>query len=271
MLQREYELASKNRGPKWNQLTRFFDAIDPQKSAFLIMNWDTVVEARIEALYGDKVDFTYTGDSVAANFPSAGDRIVARNISGFPRLHVIKMHGSTNWLYCDNCRKLFWLPAVDVLTVAQQALSDEEWMKIRKVVGGREYEGSRWKCCYCKNVRLGGRIATFSYRKSLDFPMFQKSWFQAEKALRQASTWVFLGYSLPSADYEFKYFLKRIQLSRQVIPEYFVVTYGGQGAKNLTYQNYQRFFGRRIRVGESCFLEGMDNEVIGRLEELYRS
>ena len=85
MLQREFELASKNRGPKWNQLTRFFEAIDPQKSAFLIMNWDTVVEARLEALCGDRVDFTYTGDSVAANFPLSGNRIVTRNVSGLPR------------------------------------------------------------------------------------------------------------------------------------------------------------------------------------------
>jgi hypothetical protein len=48
MLQREYEVASKSRGVSWKRLTHFFDAIDPETSAFVIMNWDTVVEAYLE-------------------------------------------------------------------------------------------------------------------------------------------------------------------------------------------------------------------------------
>lgn len=73
-----------------------------------------------------------------------------------------------------------WLqPSVPHPAKTQQAVSDQEWKNIRKVVGGPEYIGSKWECSYCKKVRLGGRIATFSYRKSLDFLMFQKSWFQA--------------------------------------------------------------------------------------------
>ncbi len=269
MLQSEYERARKDRDPKWNQMTAFFDAVKPEKSAFVIMNWDTVVEARLEERYGGRVAFNYTGDSVAAGFPPSGNRIGKRNIRGFTRVHVIKMHGSTNWLYCDNCRKLFWVPTADVLKVAEQAVSGDEWSKIREKVGGLERVGGHWKCCYCEDVRLGGRIATFSYRKGLDFPMFQKSWFQAEKALRGAKTWVFIGYSLPSADYEFKYFLKRIQLSRSDRPEYLLVTDGKPGVENPTYQNYQRFLGRRIKIGENCYFSGIDWKVIAKVKTIY--
>jgi hypothetical protein len=269
MLHSEYERASKSRGLKWTQLKAFFNAIDPEKSAFVIMNWDTVVEARLEERYLGKVAFNYTGDSVAARFPATGDRIVERDVSDFSRVDLIKMHGSTNWLYCDNCRTLFWVPITDVLKVAEQAVSDDEWKKIREIVGGPEHAGWDWKCCHCKNVRLGGRIATFSYRKSLDFPMFQKSWFRAERALRRAKTWVFIGYSLPAADYEFKYFLKRIELSRSARPEYILVTYGDPGIENNTYRNYQRFFGRGIKIKENCFFSGIDKNVIARLKTIY--
>ncbi len=33
-----------------------------------------------------------------------------------------------------------------------------------------------------------------TYRKALDFPMFQHSWYSAEKALRSAGRWIFIGY-----------------------------------------------------------------------------
>ena len=35
--------------------------------------------------------------------------------------------------------------------------------------------------------------------------MFQKSWFSAEKLLLAAENWIFISYSLPAADFEFKY------------------------------------------------------------------
>ena len=36
--------------------------------------------------------------------------------------------------------------------------------------------------------------------------MFQKSWFSAERLLRNAKNWIFIGYSLPAADFEFTFF-----------------------------------------------------------------
>jgi hypothetical protein len=267
MLQRQYEVSSNRKDVKWNQLTQLFDAIEPERSAFVVMNWDTVAEAHLERRCGGPVNFNYTGDSIAADFPSTGDRIVERDTKPSTRVRVIKMHGSVDC--CDNCRRLFWFPPADVVKVANQAVSDAEWRSIRRAVGGPLYTGSKWKCPRCENVRLGGRIATFSYRKSLDFPMFQKSWFQAESVLRQARTWVFIGYSLPSADYEFKYFLKRIQLSQRPLPEYMLVAYGGKGTDNPTYRNYERFFGRGIKVGKNCFLDGINKRVVAQIEKLY--
>jgi hypothetical protein len=76
--------------------------------------------------------------------------------------------------------------------------------------------------------------------------MFQKSWLAAEELLRLATRWVCIGYSLPAADYEFKYLLKRTQLSRRTPPEIVVVSGGTERDVRLTYENYRKLFGRSI-------------------------
>ena len=48
--------------------------------------------------------------------------------------------------------------------------------------------------------------------------MYDQSWQTAERLLREAKNWIFIGYSLPAADYEFKLLLKRVQLSRKAKP-----------------------------------------------------
>jgi len=113
-------------------------------------------------------------------------------------------------------------------------------------------------------VPLSTRLATFTYLKALDFPMFQKSWFFAEKLLRRAQRWIFIGYSLPSADYEFKYLLKRVQLSRKKEPEIIVITKSSSSGDDSTYTNYQRFFGR-IVIKSNYFADGVSSEAIRSL------
>jgi hypothetical protein len=90
--------------------------------------------------------------------------------------------------------------------------------------------------------------------------MFEKSWLSAERLLRGADKWVFIGYSLPAADYEFKHLLKRVQLSRKVPPQFVVIT-GGSDCHN-TYLNYQRFFGRDIKENENFFPDGLSPRAI---------
>ncbi len=120
------------------------------------------------------------------------------------------------------------------------------------------------RCLCSEEVALGTRIATFSYRKALDFPMFQKSWFAAEELLRSASKWVFIGYSLPAADYEFKYLLKRTQLSRQKQPGFIIVSGGTKGDVRRAYDNYHKFFGRTVNK-LSFFSSGLTQEAVAAI------
>ena len=120
---------------------------------------------------------------------------------------------------------------------------------------------TKLRCLCSEKVELGTRIATFSYRKALEFGMFQKSWFAAEELLRTAESWVFVGYSLPPADFEFKYLLKRVQLSRAQKPRLVVISGGGNSEIERTYSNYQRFFGRTVN-SNTFFSKGLDGHAV---------
>lgn len=96
--------------------------------------------------------------------------------------------------------------------------------------------------------------------------MFQKSWFSAERLLRSAKNWIFIGYSLPAADFEFKYLLKRVQLSRRDPPNFAAVS--GGDLSDRAYQHYQRFFGREIRKGENFFGHGLDKRALAHISGL---
>jgi hypothetical protein len=111
-------------------------------------------------------------------------------------------------------------------------------------------------------VPLTTRIATFSFLKALDFPMFERSWLSAERLLRSAEKWVFIGYSLPGADYEFKHLLKGVQLSRRQPPEFVVITGESETDSEYTYLNYQRFFGGDVKKDENFIRDGLSQRAI---------
>ncbi len=250
MLDERFNNAKYLTSHEFQDLSEFFKKIDSDRTAFICMNWDTVIERMIQRVKGIN-SFNYGCAALPASFPKKRGAIKqAKKTTGLGSLRIVKMHGSTNWLYCDNCRQLYWFDPKDSPEIAKQ-LCDEN---------NSSNTPPYWECPECTGVRLTTRMATFSYLKALDFPMFQRSWLTAEDILRNASKWVFIGYSLPAADYEFKHFLKRIQMSRKKTPDFVVVTKGPNSRD--TYLNYQRFFGRGIGKRTNFFKNGLDATAI---------
>ena len=217
MLDEQFSEAELGERPEWAKLTNFFKAIDVKRASFISINWDTVIERRLAELQNVR-HFDYRCGAVEATFPRRGN--IVRTQSRLPNaglVPLVKIHGSVNWLYCDNCRQLYWFSADDAIPVAMQLLTPREGKDLAPTSVG---DCAKWKCQNCTHVSLTTRIATFSFLKALDFPMFEKSWLSAEQILRQSTKWIFIGYSLPAADYEFKHLLKRVQLSRMKPPEF---------------------------------------------------
>lgn len=192
--------------------------------------------------------------------------VTLTKVVGSPVLTLMKVHGSINWLYCDNCQLLFWCRPEEASRIASLLPSDRDWEILNELAAiDKDSERVRRVCPQCRGDSLSTRVATFSFRKALDFPMFRKSWDAAEHILSQTHTWTFIGYSLPQADSEFKHLLKRIQLSRRRKPRIALVTGGGLAASKSTRENYHRLFGSALG---DVFDDGLQNEMIRRLTRI---
>lgn len=228
------------------------------------MNWDTVIEEGLQRTQR-LTSIDYGCDAKRARFEPSGIKL-APATSTIP-VRILKPHGSANWLYCDACRQVFWFPATMTLRIAAQLFRRTDWDVVQNFTKKRyPYWHRKYNCPACGASALGTRFATFSFRKALDFPMHESSWRSAEHLLQAARTWVFIGYSLPAADYEFKHLLKRVQLSRREEPAIVVIT-GGRRA-NETVLNYQKFFGPQIKANNVSFKDGLRNDAIKRLRSL---
>ena len=173
------------------------------------------------------------------------------------RLHISKMHGSINWLYCDCCRRSFSVPVGRVSRLASQVLQSEE----EKELYGQKSR-VRLKCPAC-DVDLGVRLATFSYQKALRAPMFESSWLQAEKSLRNRADGSSSGTRfLPH--FEFKYLLKRVELARKISPEILVVTKADSNNPDdsTAVRSYKRFFGEER---PTFFYSGLDETAVNMI------
>lgn len=260
MLAWEYKKGSDRRGAEWEALETFFTLFDTNRSDVLSMNWDTVFESGLQRT--QSIDrFDYGCDASSVKF--SGRRLKHRALKG-PGATVLKPHGSVNWLYCDACREMFWTPPEQSESVARTLFRQRDW----DALGVGPLESPRVlqpQCPHCDAHSLGTRFATFSYRKALDFPMHSATWRSAEALLKQSLNWVFIGYSLPAADFEFKHLLKRVQLTEEVRPTITVIT-AGRGAED-TVARFTKFFGDV--TGERKYLKnGLDAEAMAHLKTI---
>ncbi len=247
-------------GDNWTTLETFFKEFDTATSAVLNMNWDTVFEqgiARTQKI--NKVEYGCD----AAPFRFDGGKLKQRKVAG-EALTVLKPHGSVNWLYCDSCRYMFWLPPDQTERVAQTLFRASDWNAIG-AAGLAPPRTLEPECPRCGAKSLGTRFATFSYRKALDFPMHVTSWRTAESLLRGARHWIFFGYSMPPADFDFKHLLKRVQLSERIRPTITVIT-GGHDA-TATVERFTKFFGD-VAKERTFFKNGLDAKALKHLRRI---
>ncbi|RWR09178.1 hypothetical protein [Paenirhodobacter populi] len=265
MLSQAYYRRQQNPDNDWQLLKEMLSGFDTDRTAVLSMNWDTVIEAglaRAQHIY----DVEYGCEAVGADFDGKGE-LRRRTRKGTRTVHLTKPHGSVNWLYCDSCRKVYWVPPSSVTKVADTLFRRQDWDAVKRITRLTQSHSIRNPACpHCRVKSLGTRFATFSYRKALDFPMHSASWRTAETHLRDAVNWIFFGYSMPSADFEFKYLLKRVQLAEPIRPRITVIT-GGDGADE-TELRFTRFFGGDVAGERRFFKQGLTEEVLDHLRSI---
>ncbi len=165
---------------------------------FIVLNWDIALERHLER---------------HPRHPGIDYGVNAKEWNGGhepgPYVRILKVHGSSNWVYCDNCRTLFYDRSRKLALQIRAGLTVDDMRLFQGTLPSPPVQ-----CPSCGSD-LGPHIATFSFRKSFRTQAFSSSWLAAERALDESDRWIFIGYSLPDADYEFKHLLKTCQLMRQ--------------------------------------------------------
>lgn len=147
-------------------------------------NWDVLVEE-----YFIRQKITY---NLCLNEPYFSKR-------GFPRksnkraINLIKLHGSINWVKCLNCGTIHIVE--------------------NKKCGDFLFDDKKTeKCGTCqKEIENGcllqSQIITPTMMKSINSQLYNNLWSAARRDLRAAEKVTFIGYSLPTADFELRYLL----------------------------------------------------------------
>jgi hypothetical protein len=159
---------------------------------------------------------------------------------------LLKLHGSLNWLYCPNCHRLD-------LGIAESGIRTSKMLNQLYHSGvvhlGEEYEAEH--SSPCPNCGTGFRpvLITPTHLKDYRNPHIARTWYEAERDLRQAKRAIFVGYGMPDDDVEVIYLFKR-GLAALDADSITVVEYAtGRAAaldRNPVGQRYRALFGDGI-------------------------
>lgn len=176
--------------------------------SFVVLNWDIVLEKHLSNTHpGWQIDYCC----------EANNWNLCTGEEGLPAIQVCKLHGSSNWVYCENCLALFYDLDSKLSLHSKVGLIKSDFRLFDEGFTNRRFDNciaippSTRQCRRCKNM-VSSHIATFSFRKSFRTHAYSSIWHCAEEILSKSEHWVFIGYSLPQADFEFKHLLKAAQL-----------------------------------------------------------
>jgi NAD-dependent SIR2 family protein deacetylase len=198
--------------------------------AIISSNWDTVAESFINKMF-TKRERSSTWIDYCTFTHGKGISHINLKAKGFYNIKILKLHGSLNWLHCSNCGRLF----VDVENIGIQKLECEYCN--RSVPGGSS------------ELILEPLIITPTLLKELNNLHIKSIWQNAFIELQEATDIYFIGYSLPYADFEFKYILKKAIRDDANMNVILI----NRDKRNGTMKRYKEFFGKRINFNVAGF------------------
>lgn len=173
--------------------------------SIISLNWDCLLENTVywcvrqaDALGRVDVDYCCYTTPVSEGCPHTPS--VLQKAKGLFNLKVLKLHGSANWLLCPTCGQLF----------TGLGSAAEHW---------NQYAFPQF-CPFCQRFvpsepeageapRLEPFFVTPTFLKVFENPHIRMIWHNAYMELVEATRVVFVGYSLPEADYHLRALLRR--------------------------------------------------------------
>ena len=228
--------------------------------AVITTNWDILLDNSLEDLtrrYSiineDKlavVDYCCYISSLEKNDEYIKPGLLALGKGGY-NIKYLKLHGSMNWLHCPNCQRMY--VKFGEKTILQNKQHCRHCMVNYKF---SENESS---------IELRGNLLLPTFIKDLSNIQIQLIWQNAGIELSEASKVVFIGYSLPQADFEIRQLLSRCIPNHTEIE---VVLYPGskerpksQDQKENEMLPWKTFFGKRIKNDDSFIFKTVPEYV----------
>ena len=223
-------------------------------------NWDILLDNSLEDLtrrYSiineDKlavVDYCCYISSLEKNDEYIKPGLLALGKGGY-NIKYLKLHGSMNWLHCPNCQRMY--VKFGEKTILQNKQHCRHCMVNYKF---SENESS---------IELRGNLLLPTFIKDLSNIQIQLIWQNAGIELSEASKVVFIGYSLPQADFEIRQLLSRCIPNHTEIE---VVLYPfnkdipkSQEQKENEMLPWKTFFGKRIKNDDSFIFKTVPEYV----------
>jgi hypothetical protein len=209
---------------------------------FIVLNWDIVLEKHLTQR-SSTAQIDYCCDAMDWN------RVGHTDGPCSPGIAVCKMHGSSNWAYCQNCTGLYFDLNEKLSLHRKVGLIKADFRLFDEGLTDRAFDealgiSSKERACpRCKHM-VSSHIATFSYRKSFQTHAYASIWHRAGDILGDSTHWVFIGYSLPKADFELKSLMKTAQLRYRHLSTQPPRRIDVVAKSDMAREDYERFFGR---------------------------
>lgn len=185
------------------------------------LNWDILLDKRIFTEINNEGVIDYACHCVGFREDRMLPPLVAKE-RGLFTIKLLKLHGSLNWVTCPKCRRLF--------------------VNKRGKEGMRSFE-EKLDCRFCRGVKLNAALLLPSFKKDFEKFHFQSIWNQAAIELSEATKIVFMGYSFPLADYDFRSLITK-HVGKVKVD---VVLKSSDEKENEEEKRYKGYFGDKIQ------------------------
>lgn len=176
------------------------------KPSVISLNYDVLVDNAMFML-GDEFGDTRPPDYCVNVATDRYNNLRRNGASG----QLLKIHGSLNWLYCEQCQPL------DLFV--SQGMRTGQGMRTAKALDDLYYSIQSNDAYSCRGTPCRNRpncngfvspiLITPTYFKDYENPHIEKVLQEAERAMQQADRAVIIGYSLPTDDVDVSLLLKR--------------------------------------------------------------
>jgi len=242
---------------------------DSDQISIISLNWDNLLDYAITKLsrsynrFGKNVaiDYCMYDYSFKKQFYPSLHYVpsIFRKRDGAYNIKLIKLHGSVNWNICQACQKVY---------VENRFIDYSNLVPPYKFI-----------CNSCK-VNLEYFMISPTFMKDFQANHIKNIWHNAFIDLQEATKIIFIGYSFPLADFEFKIMLsqaiRRENIERDNIR---VIDYsktnpeGSRERSSKAYtelkERYSSFFGRNVRFYNEGVVKYIYDEMDKDLDEIH--